>query len=287
MREIPDFDIYIPSSLSDALDYLSNEGKNAFIIAGCTDFVPMVKRGRIRPSKVLDISHLKEMRYIKREDGFIKIGALTTISDLVSSSLFDYRYGGIKSLERYFGVVTTRNMATVGGNIASGGERDLVQIFLALDAQVKIRSLRNERFTSPKEVNLNPGERITEIIFRELGYDSCIEFSKFEKRAANGISVCTSAVTLKLADNIIESIRIVVNRVRGKEPGRLYRAEQKLVGKSIDDTVIQDLDTIVEEEIDPAGDFRGSKKFRKEITRVLVKRTLLKCIDSVTGGKNV
>lgn len=283
MREIPDFDIYIPSSLSDALDYLSNEGKEAFIIAGCTDFIPMVKRGRIRPIKVLDISHLRELRYITLDSGFIKIGALTTISDLVNSPVFDNRYGGIKSLERYFGVITTRNMATVGGNLASGGERDLIQIFLALDAQVKIRSLQNERVTSPTEAKPNLGELITEITFKDIGADSCMEFSKFEKRAANGISVCTAAVTLKISDNLVEDVKIVVNRVKGREPGRLYRVEESIIGKRIEDA-INDVDMMVKSEVDPAGDFRGSKKFRKEITKVLVKRTLIKCIRTITGG---
>lgn len=282
MRELPDFTVYMPETLDQVLELLHKGDKTLF--AGGTDLTPMMKRGKIRPRDVIDLSGVSGLRYMRRGDGFFMIGSRTTVKDLVESQLFNHRYAAIKNLCRYFGVEPTRTMATVGGNLASGGERDLPQIFEALDAKVRLLSTAGERMVGALECKPDPGELIVEAIMPELGLRTQTWFSKFEKRAANGIGVVTTAVFLKLSqDGIVEDVRIVLNRVVGKSPGRLYRVEQWLKGRMIDGDALNNVATILEYDINPASDFRASSEFRKHISKVLVGRALLECVKRIQG----
>ena len=285
MRELPDFEIYTPSSIGEVLEYLEDSG-DTVIIAGGTDLVPMMRRGRIRPKRIIDISGLDEIRYVRREGNTIRIGALASINELARTPILDERYYCFKSLERYFGVETTRNMATVGGNLASGGERDLIQILLSLDAKVRILGREGERVVSPKEARPNGGEVILETFFEDVGENAWTWFSKFEKRAANGIGVVTTAVMLKLAgDDVVDDVRIVVNRVSKREPGRVFRAEEELRGRRLTPETLNKAVNVLGEEIKPASDFRASSKFRREVSKVMVRRAIMGCFTKIREKK--
>jgi aerobic carbon-monoxide dehydrogenase medium subunit len=282
VRELPDFTVHMPETLDQVLELLETGEKTVF--AGGTDLIPMMKRGKIRPRDVIDLSGVGGLRYIRRSDGFFMIGSRTTVKDLVDTQLLDHRYAAIKSLGRYFGVEPTRTMATVGGNLASGGERDLPQIFEVLNAKVKLLSAGGERIVGPLECRPASGELIVEITVPELGPRTQTWFSKFEKRAANGIGVVTTAVFLKLSiDGSVEDVRIMLNRVMGRKPGRLYLVEQSLKGRMIDADTLNNVATILEDEINPASDFRASSEFRKHISKVLVGRALLECVKRIRG----
>ncbi len=280
MRELPDFRVYMPETLDQVLELL--QAGDMTLFAGGTDLIPMMRRGRIRPGNVIDLSHVNGLRYIRVEDGSIIVGSRTSIKELVESHLLDHRYAAIKNLGRYFGVEPTRTMATVGGNLASGGERDLPQIFEVLNARVRLVNRSGERIAGPLECRPEPWELISEIMIPELGPRAYTWFSKFEKRAANGIGVVTTAVFLQLnVRGMVEDVRITLNRVVGKKPGRLYHVEQLLRGRAIDDDTLREAAQVLEDDIDPAPDFRASSEFRKHISGILVGRALMECARRV------
>jgi carbon-monoxide dehydrogenase medium subunit len=276
VRELPDFNIFMPESLDEVLNLLAMDGMT--LLAGGTDLIPMMKRGRIRPANVVDLSGVSSLRYIKKENRYFLIGGRVTVKDLVECSLFDERYKAIKLLERYFGVEPTRVMATVGGNLASGGERDLPQILEILGARVRLIKKDGERTAEPLRLQLSADELVSEIIFPELGSRTYTWFSKFEKRAANGIGVVTTAVYLKLReDEVVDDVRVTLNRVSGRTPGRLYKAEEMLKGRRLDDNTLSRVTKVIDGEISPASDFRASASFRRHISKILVVRSLMEC----------
>ncbi|GBC70087.1 Carbon monoxide dehydrogenase medium chain [archaeon HR01] len=276
VRELPDFSIFTPESLDEVLDLLARGGMT--LLAGGTDLIPMMKRGKASPVYVVDLSGVSSLRYIRREKGYFLIGGRATVKDLVECGLFDERYGAIKLLGRYFGVEPTRVMATVGGNLASGGERDLPQILEVLGARVKLVRKEGSRVAGPLGLQLAGDEIISEIVFPELGVRTYTWFSKFEKRAANGIGVVTAAVYLKLGeDGSVDDVRLTLNRVRGRTPGRLYKTEKALRDGRLDDDTLSHVMEVLDDEISPASDFRASASFRKHISKVLVVRSLMEC----------
>lgn len=265
---------------------LSEDSEDAVVYAGGTDLMPMMRRGRIKPRKVIDLSGVSELNYLKRDGDVFRAGALTTIHDLTNSPLIPSNYLSIKSLDVYFGAETTRHMATVGGNLASGGERDLPAIFTSLDGVVKIVSDHGVRFSHPLEVQLKPAEIILEASFEDWGVNTVSWFTKFEKRASNGIGVVTAAVTMKTVDNVVDRLRIVLNRVEGKKMGRLYELEEELTGTTLSSQLVKEAVERHVSKIRPASDFRASSEFRKHVSKVLVRRGLEFCWRYLKGGEN-
>ncbi|MDJ0272895.1 MAG: FAD binding domain-containing protein [Candidatus Caldarchaeum sp.] len=287
MKAVPSFEVYTPSSLREVLSIYSSLDGEVVLYAGGTDLMPFMRRGKIRPRAVVDLSGVRELRYVRREGDLIHVGGLTTVHDLATSPAIPLSYFSIRWLRKYFGAETTRHMATVGGNLASGGERDIPAIMASLDGEVKIVGADGEKVVGPLGLTLSRGEVIVEAIFRDWGPGSVSWFGKFEKRASNGIGVVTAAVSMKAVDGVVEKIGVVLNRVEGRTMGRLTDLENALVGKTIDPSLIK---AAVEESVSrirPASDFRASSSFRKHVSKVLVRRGLEFCWSYLTRGGSV
>ncbi len=294
MRELPDFEIYSPSSLRDLLEYLHGEGRDATIIANGTDLLPRIRRGELRPRRLVDISGVRELRYIREEDGVIKIGALTTISDLAESPLLSHpRYEAFHVLSRMFGTWEIRNRATVGGNLgAAASSEDLIPIFLALDARVRLLSLGGERVlrvdelvVAKRRTSRRGDEVIAEVSFKSLGEGEWSYFQKIGRRRTHIIALVSLASYLRLSpDGVIEDIRLAFNRVRGKIPERAWRTEEFLRDRRIDEEVISGAERVLESELRLTSDYRASYLYRTEVAKVFLRRALRHSKDMVLGG---
>ncbi|MCS6769234.1 MAG: FAD binding domain-containing protein [Candidatus Caldarchaeum sp.] len=281
MKAVPSFEVLTPSSAKEVVSILAEEEGRATLYAGGTDLMPMMKRGKLSPRKVVDLSGVPELSYVRFDGFFFRVGALTPIQDLAASPLIPSRLYSIRSLTDYFGSEATRHMATVGGNLASGGERDIPLILNSLDGEVKIGSAAGERTAKPSEVNLKGDELILEAFFPDWGEHSYSWFSKFEKRASNGIGVVTAAVSLKMEDNYVEKLRVVLNRVEGRTMGRVVGLEEELTGSRLSASTIRDAVENHVSRIRPSTDFRASSDFRKHVSKVLVRRGLEYCRKAV------
>lgn len=86
MVHVQKFKIFRASSLPELIEALSKYGEEAVPVAGGTDLLILIKEGRVRPKILVDMWGLrKELSYVKREGGLIRIGALTTVSELCES----------------------------------------------------------------------------------------------------------------------------------------------------------------------------------------------------------
>ena len=285
LHELPEFEVYTPSTLRDTLTYLSAEGRGAKLLAGGTSLIPRMRKKGISVKRVVDLSGLTGLQYVRLTGKTIRIGGLTTVSELAASDVFDERYDCIRALGRLFGSEATRNMATVAGNLAAGEEGDLVQILCALGGKVVVKSAKRERLAEPTKMGLGEDEVIVEVQIPALGGSVSTSFGKFEKRKGGGKGIVTTAILVRLGkDRMIEDVRIVVSGAQGKKAGRARKAESRLKGRVADAGTIQSALDTLGSEIEPTGDFRASSRFRKEVTRVMVKDGLLQCLDRLRDG---
>jgi carbon-monoxide dehydrogenase medium subunit len=288
LHELPDFEVYTPSTLGEVLTYLSGAGKGSWLLAGGTKLIPEMRREAVRVQKVVDLSGVSDLRYIRRAGKTIRIGGLTTINQLLTTDRLDGRYRCFRMLGRHFGGVATRNMATVGGNLAAGSEGDLTEILLALDGRVTIRSAKGERAAEPAELGLAGDEVIVEARFEEPEGPVSTWFNKFEKRRQRGTGVITTTTLVKLGDDkTMEDVRIAVSRARGKEVGRVRGAESELKGKVTEARTIGRALDALESEIDPEGDYLGSVRFRKQVTRAMVREGLEQCLNELRNEREM
>ena len=79
-------EVYTPSSLEEALRILDEE-EGVRIVAGATDVSVILRSRGLSERKFMDISHLKELKYVKLEGGRVRVGALTTHSECLKSNI--------------------------------------------------------------------------------------------------------------------------------------------------------------------------------------------------------
>jgi len=189
---IPRFNVYIPKDVSDALNALSQR-KDLIPMGGGSDLLVLIRSGIVKADTVLDLWPLrKELAYIKRENGTVRIGALTTVSELCESDLIkDVRYAGLSDVCKKFSTPFIRNIATVGGNVGAAYPlSDIALMLLVLNGKVKLLSKNGEREVDiskffrgksrkvrkvkAKSIGINPRTRLTHMVTKN-NFKRCLQ----------------------------------------------------------------------------------------------------------------
>jgi len=289
------FDMFVPESMDELLQFLDTHQSGVQIIANGTDLINRIQRKQVNPKVLVDITGLRELKYVKKEEGSIKVGALTTISELTASSLIDRRYDVMKEVARRFGGPSIINMATVGGNICSASSsEDLLPVLLVLGGEVKVRSIRGERtasvenfVTGKRTTGLRPNEILVETSFPELDADSACSFEKVGMRNSLIIAFVNCAAYLKMdkGSGVVADVRIALNRVTGKVPQRARDTEKKVKGKRLNEQSLADAAAALRSELKLTSDFRASDEYRTDVACAILKRTLRSCVEKISGEK--
>ena len=115
---LPVFDVYTPSTLEEALEFLANNAQDTKIVAGGTDLIPSLKQKLFEPRYLLDIKPLRELHGIHvMQDGGLRIGALTTITEMVLSAELQQHFTVLQQAAATVAGPGLRNVGTLGGNI--------------------------------------------------------------------------------------------------------------------------------------------------------------------------
>ncbi|RLG63459.1 molybdopterin dehydrogenase [archaeon] len=106
-------------TLSEAVSALSKYGRKAIVMAGGTD---VLQRYKLKytpefPEVIIDLKGIPDLSYIKEEGGVLKIGSLTTLSDIAESSLIRSKYTALAEAADKVASPQIRNMGTIAGNI--------------------------------------------------------------------------------------------------------------------------------------------------------------------------
>jgi carbon-monoxide dehydrogenase medium subunit len=287
-------ELYSPTDLAEALRFIEREDKNVAVIASGTDLVPRMRKRLIAPSVLLDISSLTEdLRYVRNTGGVVRLGALTTVSDLLESPVFDGSLSMIHEAARLFGAPQVRNVATVGGNVCSAASsEDLIPVFMALDAKVNLISAKGERtvplkdfIVGKRETVMKPSEILSEIHFDFPGGKSWTGYEKLGRRNMLIISLVNEALSLSLEEDLltIRSARLALNRVAGRVPALAQRTSEFLEGRKVSEETITQAQKVLVSELALTSDFRGSAAYRTEVAQVYLKRLIQRCAGKIGG----
>lgn len=268
-------------SIPHALELLDQHGQAARVVCGGTDLMVRLHLKRLSECVFINIRELEELRYIREEDGLIRIGAGTTLGALENSLLLLDKAPALFQAAQVFADPNVRHSATVGGNICNASpSADSAPSLLAFDAQVVIARKGGQRtlpvrefFTGVGRTALDPGEMVTEVRFR------CNPNSAFVKvglRSAMAISVVNIAASVDLTeDSVMQDVRIAVGAV-APTPVRAGRAEDCLRGKRPEEAVIRAAMDAVQADIKPITDVRASEQYRRIVTGNMMRRVVLK-----------
>jgi len=286
---ISPFDYKIPNTIEEACDLLWQAEGKAKIIAGGTDLVIGLRNGDHAPPSVIDITRIEKLRKIEEINGSVFIGAATTHSEIVSSSLVK-KYGRVLSdAASEIGSPQIRNLGTIGGNIINASpSADTLPPLMVLNAMGKVMSKEGERvfplsqlFKGPYQTSIKPHELLIQIVFPKLSPDGRSSFVRLARREAMAIARMSVAVILQIEKNRIEDIRISVGSVT-PTPQRMSEAEAFLRGKSPDEEVLQKASLKISETMIRESGVRPSTSYKKPVVEALFIRAMRKVLEEET-----
>ena len=282
------FDLYRPKDLDDAIRFLASNYPDAMPLAGGTELLILIRDRKIKPPKYLvDLAPLrKQLSYVVVENGYVKIGALTTIWELSNTILHrDIRFAGFRDVWHKFGTIALRFSATIGGNIATATDfSDYIVLLLAYDASVKLIGVNGERVVSlekllvnRRKLDLKPGELITEILIPEPPVNASSAFEKFDRRRILIAGLANTASYLHVEGKKILEAKISLDTVGEKRiPERIRILEDLLKGKELSEELIERVaEDLLPRIIKKYTDWWTTAEYRLEMSKVTVKRTLL------------
>jgi xanthine dehydrogenase FAD-binding subunit len=275
-----DFDLIVGRSVEHVLGVLRDH-QEAMVVAGATDFLPLVRAGRWHTSMALDITGLDDLRTIKPLGQGLEIGALTTHAELIRSRLVADRAPVLAEAARTVAGPQIQARATLGGNICTASPAaDTVPALLVLDAEVVLTSAETERrmplselLLGPGQTALRPGELLTSVHIPPIPRGSGMAFDKLGRRKTLIISVANTAALLVANGAHISEARVAVGAV-APTVVRCPTAEASLVGQEPNEAVFGKGASRIQEAIRPIDDVRATAAYRRVAAEGLVRRTL-------------
>jgi aerobic carbon-monoxide dehydrogenase medium subunit len=283
----PPFEYEVPKTLPEAIGLLDRHA-DAKILAGGQSLLPMMKFRLASPGLLIDINRINGLDYIREDDGYLKIGALTREAELDRSDLLHRRYPLLADTCRLIADPTVRNLATIGGNLSHADPaNDHPAAMLAYAAQVTASGPRGSRvipvqdfFVGPFESALAHNELLTEICIPIAQPGDTGAYQKMERRIGD-FAVAGVAVQLHLdAQKVCTKAGIGLTNV-GLTPIKALEAEQCLVGHRIDDSFIHEAAQLAGEAADPQADQRGSEEYKRSLVRSLTVRALRSALSRI------
>lgn len=258
-------DLVQPDNLAEAYQILSDKRNNT-ILGGCA----FLKMGSKRISTAIDLSNL-DLSYIKEQDGFIEIGAMTSLREIETNTLLREYFNGIlpKAVHNIIGV-QFRNGVTVGASVYSKyGFSDLITALLALDT----------------EVELYEGGRMPLVDFLNRPYEKDILVKlwiKENNRKAAYLTLRKSAsdyAVLNVAVSMLDDQWTIVVGARPSKAALAVRASAALSNGNLSVEEIEGAAQKAAEELSFGTNTRGTADYRKALCQVLVKRGIMEVLQ--------
>jgi carbon-monoxide dehydrogenase medium subunit len=281
------FEYHQPESLHDAVALAARFGAEASFLAGGTDLIVQIGRGRIAPRHVIGLHRVPGLAGIEA-NGRISLGACVTHRSIERAPALA---GALRCLiegAEVIGGHQVRNVATVGGNLVNASPAaDLVPCLLALDGAVTLLGPGGERdlpigrfLLGPNRTVRQPDELLTRVSLPAPPARAATAFLKAGRRRAMEISVVCVATRLTLDASLERCLeaRVALGAV-APTAVRAYQAERALENQPVGDEAFRRAAEAAQEACRPIDDVRASAVFRQHLVGVLVRRALDRCVE--------
>jgi carbon-monoxide dehydrogenase medium subunit len=276
------------TSVPHALGLLSRYAPEARILAGGHSLIPMMKLRLALPEILVDISGIKDLRYIGRSGDELRIGALATHADLLTSQIAGEHFTILHDAERVIADPVVRNWGTIGGSLCQADpSEDLSAAFAALKSSMiihgtdGIREVSARAFhTGPYETVVGPAEMLTEIRL-PIRAASGSAYLKVMRRAGDW-PIGAAGVALWLADGAIADVGIGLTAV-GAAHFVAAEAEEFLRGQAADEQSFARAGEIAAQHCHPASDQRGTAEYKRHLVGELTARALRTAVSRARG----
>lgn len=260
------------------LALLQEHGAEAYVLAGGTDLIVRMRLGHWRPRVVIDVKRVRGLTSaIEEADGALRVGALTTMSQLIRDPRVAQRFPALTEAAKVVGSVQIRNRATLAGNICNASPAaDTAPPLLVYGAVVNVASTAGGRsvplaefFVAPGKTVLRRGEIVESIDLPLPARRSGAAFGRITRR--RGVDLATINLCCRVEES---SATCFAYGAAGPRPflvrdetGALARRDG---GEAERTAAIERLVA----QASPISDIRGSREYRIAMLRVMSRRTL-------------
>jgi CO/xanthine dehydrogenase FAD-binding subunit len=282
MSEIENY--LAPHHLDEALKAMA--GGDVTVLCGGTDLALQTDTGlRTYAGTLINIRRIDGLAEIDASDGKIRIGALTTVSEIKEDQMINELAPVLVAAADQFASDQIRNAASLGGNICNASPAgDMIIPLLVLDAAVELASWQdgavqtrlvplNEFFTAPGKSVKQDNELLTTIIFDKPAVEFVARFRKSGPRPALEISTVSVGIGGNLENGLFNNVRVALGSV-APTPLRACHVEAALEGKSLDAGNIEAAVASAGKDATPIDDVRGSAWYRDHLVRVFIEEVL-------------
>ena len=268
----------------------------SMFVGGGTD-VYVQKHDTMAESAAMPLLYNEELRSIRDTGEHIELGASATVTDLLESPVMNEIFPDLYKHLKLVSSTPIRNMATLAGNFVNASPiGDMTVWFLALDAEIDLgctsphvskgetRSLAlKELYLGYKQLAKQPDEIITKIRFKKPTTDFRFNFEKVCKRTYLDIATVNTAISFSCSSPYKGGVAaasadgVVLSDVHisagGVAPIPLYLKETSafLTGKEVSEETITAANEIMQSEISPISDVRGTEQYKRLLLRQLFK----------------
>ncbi len=282
MQEIKTY--LAPRRLVEALQALATG--EVTVVCGGTDLAPQTESGvrRYAPT-LMNIRRIEGLGGIKHLGDSIRIGALTTVSDIRRDPLIARVVPILAEAAEHFASDQIRNAASLGGNLCNASPAGDMSIpLLVLDASVELQCWSNgavssrtvaleQFFLGPRKIVRQPEELLTAVLFRTPAAGFVSHFRKSGPRPALEISTVSIGVGGNLRDGALRNVRVALGAV-APTPLRARRIEGALEGRPLDAEAVRAAVAAAEVDATPIDDVRASAWYRRHLVRVFTEEAL-------------
>jgi xanthine dehydrogenase small subunit len=272
---IPQYFKDIPKRLKDLEVKDRNQPKGKYVSGGTDLYVQQADN--LINNTVHLIAEKDYLKGINIENGICTIGTNSTVSDLWNHAELNNYFPNLKKHLKLVSSEQIRNMASFGGNLVNASPiGDMTIFFLALNSNITIINEDNKERTITlkdfyqgyKTYDLEDGELLKDISFKLPTKASYFNFEKVCKRTHLDIASVNSAIHISVENDIVSEAHVAIGGVAAI-PKYLHKTSEFLTGKSLTAETIVEANAILQNEISPISDVRGSSDYKRLLGRQL------------------
>ena len=272
-----------PNSIDEAVALLASAGGKARILAGGTDLLVQIRMGFASPELIIDIKNIPELRAITSSKGAIRVGAAVSGAELGEHADVSKAWPGVVEATELIGSTQIQGRASLGGNLCNASPAaDTVPALVAAGAVCRVVGTGGERNVPVEEISTGPGstslrddEFVVDFDFPVRPARSSDAYLRFIPRTEMDIAVVGAGVSLTLAeDGSCQDARVSLGAV-APTVVLLEEGAKALIGTTIDEGALKELDSAARAACNPINDKRGTIEFRTDVAGVLARRAAL------------
>jgi carbon-monoxide dehydrogenase medium subunit len=277
---IRSFDLLQPRSLPEAISMLGEHGEECRPIGGGTTLVILMKQRALHYRYLVDLQTIPGLADIKTEPDGLRIGALATHRMVETSPAVRRAFPALAQAFAQIGNVRVRQTASVGGNLAHADYRlDPPPVLLALGAEVNIVGPAGARtvpiknfFRGMYETVLTPNELVVDVKVPFMPAEGRAVYLRYSALSANDWPCLGVAAFLAKQDGHCRQLRVALGGVAATPV--LIDGLEFAAGKPVDGGLTDRVIELVDQQISPFSDLRGSEWYKRRMARLFVQKAL-------------